>query len=72
MEPHALIAKGLFINKNVEPFDDPVEKSILMFYLETLWQENWNWLQGFEGWWSPFFFRAQKDHPYNPKDYLFD
>jgi hypothetical protein len=43
-----------------------------MFYLETLWTETWNFLQGFEGWWSPFFFKAQKNHPFDPKDFLFD
>lgn len=43
-----------------------------MFYLETLWAETWNSLQGFEGWWSPFFFEAQKNHPYKAKDFLYD
>lgn len=47
MDVHILIQNGLKIDEMIEPFDDPVEKTILMFYLETLWKEKWNVFQGF-------------------------
>ena len=65
-----MVSRGLTTAEIVETCYNPVEKTILLFYLETLWKDNWNWLQGFEGWWSPCFFQSQKNHPYDPKDYL--
>lgn len=47
MDVHTLIQNGLKIDELLEPFDDPVEKTIFMFYLETLWKEKWNTFQGF-------------------------
>ena len=41
-----------------------------MFYLESFWEQTWNRLQGFEGWWSPLFFQTQKNKPFNSKHYL--
>lgn len=47
MDVHTLIENGLKIDEQMEPFDDPVEKTIFMFYLETLWKEKWNTFRGF-------------------------
>ncbi len=71
LDVHSLIQEGLKIDQNIEPFEDPVEKSILMFHLECLWKEKWNTFQGFEGWWSPHFFHSQNNEPFNPKDFVF-
>jgi hypothetical protein len=61
LDVHQLIQNGLKIDEALEPFENPVEKIILLFYLETLWKEKWNIFQGFEGWWSPSFFYSQNN-----------
>jgi hypothetical protein len=51
---------------------NPVQKIQLIFYLETKWKEKWNEFQGFSSWWSPSFFKYQKDHEFSPSDYQYD
>ena len=70
MDIHALTDKSLKIDENIEPYENPVERTIFLFYLESEWKETWNKLQGFEGWWSPLFFKPQKNELYDPKVYL--
>ena len=70
LDVHALTSKGLKIEDSIEPFENPVERIIFLFYLESEWKQTWNKLQGFEGWWSPPFFKAQKNQPYDDKIYL--
>ena len=37
MDVHAIVGRGLTIKEGIEPYEDPVERIIFMFYLETLW-----------------------------------
>lgn len=67
METHKLVSNGLNIKENEQTYEDPVIRIVFMFYLETEWKKTWNSLQGFEGWWSPFFFQPQKNRPFNSK-----
>ena len=66
-----IVGNGLHISEEYEPCQDPVERSIFLFHLETQWKDKWNSLQGFEGWWSPHFFEPQNNRPFDPKDFAF-
>ena len=68
LDPQVLTGKGLTFNPT--DFVDPIEKTTLLFHLETAWKEKWNHLQGFEGWWSPHFFHPQNDQPFAPEHFV--